>query len=556
MGSAQLDDGEFAAAEKELRKARELGYSSDAITPVLARLLVARGDYKRAIEEFAWAEVQGAKAKAELQTAVGQAYLGTDYTSVARDRFAAALVQQPDYPQALVGQARVTAIGGDFAKALAMVETALEKSPALPEAWQFKGDILSGQGQAEPALAAYRKALDVKPDYLPAHSVLLSTLIRQGKVDDASRQLAAMQKIAPKHPETLYWAALLAYQQKNLAVARDAIQNQLALTPDNVRGLVLAGRIHNRLGSYARAEADLLKALKSEPKQRVARMTLVDTYTRMDKSSKALEALKPLLSDAEPTADVLILAGEVYARNGEGAKAAAYFQKAATFDSKSVTQRRAAALSYLAKGENERALSELEAVAAADTGIGADLALIATLARQRKFDEALVAIAALEKKQPDSAFPHNLRGEMLVAKRDIAGARASFERALTIEGTNFPATVSGPARPRGGKTGGSEKEVRQADCQGPEQCKCAPRDGRFARENRGDDGRDSGDDRQGDRGKPDGPRAAARARRALFGRRRSEECRGRSPASAVRDTRPHRDLRGVGPGASDRGRQQ
>ena len=31
---------------------------------------------------------------------------------------------------------------------------------------------------------------------------------------------------------------------------------------------------------------------------------------------------------------------------------------------------------------------------------------------------------------------------MLVAKRDIPGARASFERALTIEPTNFPATVN------------------------------------------------------------------------------------------------------------------
>ena len=51
-----------------------------------------------------------------------------------------------------------------------MVETALAKSPALPEAWQLKGDILSAQGQVEPALAAYRKALEVKPDYLPAHS--------------------------------------------------------------------------------------------------------------------------------------------------------------------------------------------------------------------------------------------------------------------------------------------------------------------------------------------------------------------------------------------------
>ena len=183
LGNALLDNGEFAAAEKELRQAGQLGYSSDAITPLLARLLVSRGDYKKAIQEFAWTEVREPKAKAELQTVVGQAYLGADYVSVAGERFAAALAQQPDYPQALLGQARVTAIEGDLAKALTMVETALAKSPAMPEAWQLKGDILSGQGQVEPALAAYRKALEVKPDYLPAHSALMSDAhaARQGR---------------------------------------------------------------------------------------------------------------------------------------------------------------------------------------------------------------------------------------------------------------------------------------------------------------------------------------------------------------------------------------
>jgi len=441
LGSALLENGELASAEKELRQAGQLGYSSDAITPSLARLLVSRGDYKKAIQEFAWTDVRDPKAKAELQTAVGQAYLGADYVSVAGERFAAALAQQPDHPQALLGQTRVTAIEGDLEKALSIVDIALAKWPAMPEAWQLKGDILSAQGQVDLALTAYHKALLVKPDYLPAHSALIKTLVRQGKVDDAGMQLVAMQKVAPAHPETFYLAALLAYRQNNLAAARDATQKQLALTPDNVPGLVLAARIHNRLGSYAAAEADLLKALKNEPKQQAALVTLVDTYIRMDKPTKALEALKPLLSSAEPTSDVLILAGEVYARTGESAKAAAYFQKAATFDPKSATQRRAVALSYLAKGEDERALSELEAMAAANAGIGADLAVIAMLARQRKFDAALDAIAALDKKQPNSAFPHNLRGEMLLAKRDIPGARASFERALAMDATNFPATV-------------------------------------------------------------------------------------------------------------------
>ena len=62
--------------------------------------------------------------------------------------------------------------------------------------------------------------------------------------------------------------------------------------------------------------------------------------------------------------------------------------------------------------------------------------------RQRKFDAALAAVAAIEKKQPDKPLPHNLRGAVLVAKGDIAGARKSFERALALDPTDFPATAS------------------------------------------------------------------------------------------------------------------
>ena len=441
LGKALLDNTEFASAEKELRKAGELGYAYDAIIPLLARVLVSRGDYKKAIEEFAKADVPTPEGKAELQTALGQAYLGVGNIEVARDRFATALVLQPDYPQALMGQARVTAVGGDLAEALTIIDTALAKSPALAEGWQLKGDLMSAQGQTEPATVAYRKALEVRPDYLPAHSSLVSLLMQQGKLDDAGKQLEAMQKIAPKHPQTLYWEALLAFQQKNFVGARDAIQKHLARVPDNVPGLVLAGRINNQLGSYAQAETELLKVLHNFPKQQAARMTLIDTYIRMGQASKAVDALKPLLEVPEPTSDVLALAGEVYTRNGETAKAAVYFEKAAALDPTNARKRTAVALSHMAMGEGERGFRELENAAAADTGIRADLAVIATLARQRKFDAALNAIVALEKKQPNSAFTHTLRGEILVAKRDIPGARASFDKALSIDATNFPATA-------------------------------------------------------------------------------------------------------------------
>src|SRR5258708_5567519 len=67
LGKSLLENSEFLAAEKELRKASELGYSFDEVTPFLARVLVARGEYKKALDEFGKAEVRGNEAGAELQ---------------------------------------------------------------------------------------------------------------------------------------------------------------------------------------------------------------------------------------------------------------------------------------------------------------------------------------------------------------------------------------------------------------------------------------------------------------------------------------------------------
>ena len=101
------------------------------------------------------------------------------------------------------------------------------------------------------------------------------------------------------------------------------------------------------------------------------------------------------------------------------------------------------ALAHLAKGgDTERAVAELEEAAAADTGTQSDMALIATHLRQRQVDKALSAIDALEKKLPESPIPNNLRGAALLSKGDVAGARRSFERALALDATYYPAAAN------------------------------------------------------------------------------------------------------------------
>jgi putative PEP-CTERM system TPR-repeat lipoprotein len=135
----------------------------------------------------------------------------------------------------------------------------------------------------------------------------------------------------------------------------------------------------------------------------------------------------------------LTLAGQVYAQVGEPAKAATYFEKAAALDPKNPGKRTALALAHIAKGESGRGMGELEAIAAEDPGIRAQLALVGASVRQGNFDGALAVVDEIEKKQPDKPLAHNVRGNVLLLKGDIAGARKSFERAVAIDPSYYPA---------------------------------------------------------------------------------------------------------------------
>jgi putative PEP-CTERM system TPR-repeat lipoprotein len=442
LGVTFLDMGDLLAAEKELRKALELKHPGEEVVPPLARTLLLLGQHKTLVDEFSKVEVRSPAGKAQLQAAIGQAELALGNVAGARAAFTAALAAQSDYVPAQYGQARIAAQSRDYAKALSIVDAALARAGSDHEGWQLKGDLHSAQGQSEPALVAYRKAVELKPDFLPSHAAIVSLSLQQKNIEDAAKQLESMKRIAPKHPQTLYLQALVTYRQKNFIDARAAMQELLRIAPDYVPGLVLAGAIELELKSYPVAETHLLKAVQRAPALLPARRMLITTYLRNGEGSRALEALKPALDRIDKEPEMLALAGEVYMVNGAPGEAAKYFEKAAALNPSDGRKRLTQAVSLVLKGDTETGLRELGEVAAADTGIRADLALISLHMRRREFDKALSAIAALEKKQPTSPTPHNLRGAALLATGNVAGARRSFERAVELSPTHFPAVAN------------------------------------------------------------------------------------------------------------------
>ncbi len=101
------------------------------------------------------------------------------YGMGAMQEFEKALALEPNNPDAHVGRAvgRLIAppgFGGDVDGAIADCEAAIAKTPS-PEAYYYLGEALKKKGLNDKAAAAYKKALELRPNYPEASKALADT---------------------------------------------------------------------------------------------------------------------------------------------------------------------------------------------------------------------------------------------------------------------------------------------------------------------------------------------------------------------------------------------
>ena len=434
LGKTLLEGGDATGAAIELRKALDLQYPTVQVLPSLAKALIAVGEHKKLIDQYAETNLTDRSAAADLKTSLALSYATQGDAERMQVALQAAFQAVPDYPPALLLKARFQAAQGRLSEALALVDKAISAMPTVPEPWHVKAELLLyGKNNMAAAMEAYRKALELAPNYFPARSGMISLLLAQGDVKGAAIQLEALRKTLPQHYQTKYYEAHLAFLNHDYVKARDMIQRVLRVTPDNDRALQMAGAIEFETGALVQAESYLGKALQQTPGLYVARRLLVKTHLRLGQPAKALTVLKPVLDQAQPDVEALLLAVEAYTQAGEPKRADAYLAQVVKLNPSDVKTRSALALSRMGSDNVEATFSELRSIARSDKGIHADEALVNAYVRNNNLEEALKAIESIEAKQPDRPSTATMKGRVYLMKKDAIQARKSFERALEID---------------------------------------------------------------------------------------------------------------------------
>ncbi len=443
LGQVMLKTGDAVSAAVELGKARSLKVDDDRVVPDLARAMIQSGQDDKVIAQFADLQLKGAEPRAQLATQLAIAYMLRDNLPKSKDYIEAALKALPTHAPAITLQARLQATAGDVAGALAALDAALQREPGQLDAGMFKGQILAQQGKAADALVAYQAAAKGNPESIAALSAVLATQLGLGQKDAATQSLQALQKLAPGHPETLYFEAQMAYEAGKFAETRELTGRVLKMLPESQRGLQLAGAAEYRLGNFAQAELFLGQALKLAPGQTLTRHMLTQTYLRTGQPERALETLKPALEAERVMATTLALAGETYLLLGDAKRSEEAFVAASKITPDDVQLRTSLAMSQLARTQGgTEAMQALEKLAAEDSSPRADLALVSGKLSLGDTVGALKALDGLQKKQPDRALADHLRGRIQLQKNDTTAARASFEAALKKEPKYLPSAVS------------------------------------------------------------------------------------------------------------------
>ena len=443
LGRTLLNMGDVPTALIELRKAMDAKAADDEVVPEIARALLAQGEAPKLIGEFGGKTLGTPAAHALLQTLLATAHASQGAEDAAREAIAQALKAQAGHAPAVVLRARLDAAKGQTDAALRQLDEVLAREAGHEAAGLLKGDILRQVRQdVDGALALYRQVRTAHPQSLPAHLAVTSLLLQQNRLADARTDFAALQKIAPRHPDTLFVQAQLALADKDFKGSREISERLLSAAPNNVRVLLLAGAAEMGLQQHTLAAGLFGRALKVAPQLPVARQMLAQTLMKTGQPDKALEVLQPLVDTANADARSLSLAGEAWLMAGNGARAEVAFQRALKAAPDDARLRTGVAVAQLARGDNAPAVAQLEAIAQGDSGSQADLALVSAKLRQKDWSGALKAIAALDRKQPDQALPLVLRGRVQLLQGDKAGARASLDQALQRQPTNLPAMVT------------------------------------------------------------------------------------------------------------------
>jgi tetratricopeptide (TPR) repeat protein len=216
--TVQLELGAAETAESMFLALLGSGNNAPEIRFMRARALLELGRTAEAVDELRDSYASG---PSDLCLRV---YAGVLWMTGDRDGFAQLLESAAERPELVTTAADVYRQGGQAGKAVDILRAARAKVALPADAWTVEASALIDLGKAQAAEAAAQKCMAEDPDNRLVKGSLISSLLMQGKADEALEFTLPMRKA---EPDDQHWIACEATALRLLGSDRYAQLNDL-----------------------------------------------------------------------------------------------------------------------------------------------------------------------------------------------------------------------------------------------------------------------------------------------------------------------------------------
>ena len=443
LGDIYAKWGDGPSAEKELRRAMELGVEKAAVSLPLAEALQLQGKNQPILDEIGMPTSPNASDRSRLFAYRGDAWMGLNKPDRAKTEYELALGIDARSAFAKLGLARLAAAGNEWDKALQLAKEAAEAAPTEARIWSFQAELYKSKGDLEQAEASYGKAIGLRRanQFDRVNRALLQ--IQMNKTEEAAKDIEILKKQTPNFYLVHYASGLLQLAQNHYPEAQEAFDQVLTLNPRYVQARYFHALSHFYQQHTEQAEDSLSKFLYAYPQsiQGIKLMALLH-YQQKD-YGEAKKYIASVVAQSPQDAFSLKLLANIEFALGNSGEGLLHLQQLTELEPNSPTAQAQLGVGLLGAGQQEKGLEALQAAVELDPNlVQAEIYIALTHIRNKQFVQAQATIEKLKEKMPKSALPLDLEGMAYVFKDDLEKAKDSFEKALQIAPKDLTAATS------------------------------------------------------------------------------------------------------------------
>jgi len=435
LGGVALALGDGLAAEKEARRAVELGMPPEQVTRLLVSAIFLQGDFDRVLAESESLPVElNAHARADILAYRAHALLQQQQYRLADAVIVEALKHNEDSVLAVLAKASYEAQVGRRETAMTLAKRAAELDPTSPDAWALLGDLYAASDELPAAKEAYDKAVANRG------FVSLSLARRAfiaAQLDQFAEARSDIKKLyAAGYKEQTYVNFVMGYtafRQSKYPEASEALEKSVAADPKNPLSKLYLAASYIKEGRLEQARILANQLYSDIPNSvEVARMFASIDIEKQDFGA-ARTTLSALLEVDKDDTVALGMLGSMALMEGNGDEAVDYLQRLSAVSPDDQAVRRMLNLAMTMRGD-----FVAEVVAAAEQQVPPeefDRALLsaATALKQGQLKEAVAIAENLQQQFPNRVEPLNMLATVYLSVGDWRRGKTLLEQTLSLQ---------------------------------------------------------------------------------------------------------------------------